>query len=156
MKVQLIPQQARYVRIVNTVPVMEMPKTILCTIDFSDSSRHALQWAIVISRELKTHLTILYTYRLSIVQKHEVLQMKKKLEEEAIEIFSTWERELLKDRGVSYDFKTEVGFVNDRIEEHARKNPVSFLVMGKYSSSQNKESFDELVGHIDIPLVIVP
>jgi nucleotide-binding universal stress UspA family protein len=135
---------------------MEMPKTILCTIDFSDSSKHALQWAIVISRELKTHLTVLYTYRLRVIQKEEVVQMRKKLENDAIKIFSAWEKELLKGRGISYDFKTEVGFISDRIEEHTKHNPVSFLVMGKNNSASNKESFDDLVKHIDIPLVIVP
>jgi hypothetical protein len=93
---------------------------------------------------------------LRVIQKEEVVQIRKKLENDAIKIFSAWEKELLKGSGVSYDFKTEVGFVSDRIEEHTKHNPVSFLVIGKNSNTNNKESFDELVKHIDIPLVIVP
>jgi len=133
-----------------------MPKTILCTIDFSDSSKHALQWSVVISQKLKIHLTVLYTYRLVSSQKEEVLQMRKKLEDDATKNFLSWEKEFLIGKEISYDFKTEVGFVADRIEEYAKKNPIGFLVMGRNSSTGSKESFDELVGHIDMPLVIVP
>jgi nucleotide-binding universal stress UspA family protein len=134
---------------------METP-TILCTIDFSDSSKHALEWAIQVARKLKAHLSILYTYRLVTSQKEEVLQMKKKLEDDSAKTFLAWEKELLKGRGVLYDFKTEIGFMNDRITEHSKKNAISLLVIGRNGNIKNKESFDELVNHIDIPLVIVP
>jgi nucleotide-binding universal stress UspA family protein len=135
---------------------MEKAKTIICSVDFSDSSKHALQWAVAIAQQLHVHLTVLYTFRLMRSQNEEVLLMKKKMEEDATKNFSAWEKELLIGKELSYDFKTEVGFITDRIEDHARKNPIGFLVMGKNSSTGSKESFDELVGHIDVPLVIVP
>jgi hypothetical protein len=53
-------------------------------------------------------------------------------------------------------FKIEIGFVDDRIEEHTKNNKISFLVMGKNMSIRNKESFDELVENLQAPLVIVP
>jgi hypothetical protein len=46
--------------------------------------------------------------------------------------------------------------VTDRVEEHAKKRDVSFLVMGRGMQSLNKEGFDELVSHLRVPLVIVP
>lgn len=135
---------------------MEKPKTIICSVDFSDSSKHALQWAVAIAQQLNVHLTVLYTFRLVRSQHEEVLQMKKKMEDDAIQNFLAWEKELLTGKEIAYDFKTEVGFITDRVEDHARKNLIGFLVMGKNSSTSSKESFDDLIGHIDVPLVIVP
>jgi nucleotide-binding universal stress UspA family protein len=82
--------------------------------------------------------------------------MRKKMEEEARQNFSTLEKEVLADSGVSYDFKVEVGFVSNRVREYAKKNGVSFLVMGKKMNSSSKESFDELAENLHVPLVIVP
>ena len=78
------------------------------------------------------------------------------MEEEASKNFGDLEKDLLTGKGIRYDFKTEVGFVDDRIEDHAKKNKISFLVMGKNMSIRNKESFDELMEHLQVPLVIVP
>jgi nucleotide-binding universal stress UspA family protein len=130
-------------------------KKILCTIDFSDSSRQALKYSAKLAKESGSPLTILYAYRL-VKSNGEAVAMKKKIEADAAANFAVLEKELLAGSGISYEFRTEVGFVDDRIEEHARKNNVSFLVMGKSMSSGTKETFNELVSHLQIPLVIVP
>jgi hypothetical protein len=133
-----------------------MSKSILCTIDFSASSRQALVWAIDIAQELHMHLTILYTYRLLHAPGSNVVQLKKKLEEEALQKFSDLEREILLGRDITYDFRTEVGFVADRVEDHTRHHPISFLVMDKNMSTANRETFEDLFEHIHVPVVIVP
>lgn len=135
---------------------IEMTDGILCTIDFSDSSAEALKCSIGLAEKLHCHLTVLYTYRL--VNKHNgaVSQMKKKIEEEASKNFAVLEEQLLKGKGIDYDFRIEIGFVDDRIEDHARKNKISFLVMGKGIIIRNKETFDELLDQLQSPLVIVP
>lgn len=115
----------------------------------------ALKWSIDLAKMLDAHLTILYTYRL-FKQNGEVVAMKKIIEEEASKNFRAMESELLVGTGIKYDFKPEVGFVADRVEEHAKKRNVGFLVMGKSMTSGNKENFDELVEHLRVPLVIVP
>lgn len=132
-----------------------MNTEIICTTDFSDSSMDALKWSIDLAKMLDAHLTILYTYRL-FKQNGEVVAMKKIIEEEASKNFRAMESELLVGTGIKYDFKPEVGFVADRVEEHAKKRNVGFLVMGKSMTSGNKENFDELVEHLRVPLVIVP
>jgi nucleotide-binding universal stress UspA family protein len=132
-----------------------MTNDILCPIDFSDSSKVAMKWSINLAKMLNAHLSILYTYRL-IKQDGEVIDLKRKIEEEASKNFGVLEKELLAGTGITYNFKTEVGFVDDRIEDHARKNKISFLVMGKGMSLRNKETFDDLVEHLQVPLVIVP
>jgi nucleotide-binding universal stress UspA family protein len=133
-----------------------MKKGILCAIDFSDSSKAALRWSIDIARELNHHLTVLYTYRLLRPYHGEVIDMKRKIEDEALKHFADLEKELLIDQGVSYDFKTEVGFVADRAKDHIKNSGVKLLVVGQKMSSSNKQSFDELVADLQMPLVIVP
>jgi K+-sensing histidine kinase KdpD len=135
---------------------MEMNDSILCTIDFSDSSREVLKYAVNLSKQRKNHITVLYTYRLLSSLDGEVVEMRKKIEEKAKQNFSILEKEILTDSGVSYDFKIEVGFVSNRVREYAKKNGVSFLVMGKKMNSGSKESFDELAENLQVPLVIVP
>jgi nucleotide-binding universal stress UspA family protein len=131
-------------------------KGILCTVDFSESSKEAFQWAVAIAKELKLHLTVLYAYRLVSTASSEGVELKNQIENDARQQFSELEGEVLKNSGVSYDFKTEVGFVSNRVKDHVKKNGLSFWVMGNHMNSINKESIDELASNIKVPLVIVP
>lgn len=132
-----------------------MASGIVCTTDFSESSLGALKWSIEASKRLGTDLTVLHIYRLD-QQNSEAVSLKRKLDEEAIKNFADVEREHLTGSGIQYEFKTEIGFVDDRIEEHLKSNKISFLVMGKGMSLRNKESFDDLLNQLRIPLVIIP
>lgn len=133
-----------------------MTKNILCTTDFSDASKKALEWAVNFSREEGSKLTILFTYRLTKNVAEELVPWKKKVEEEAKKKFFAFEREFLKDIGIKYEFKIEVGFIADRIEDHARNNPLGFLVIDRGMCTRNKETFDDLIENINVPLVIIP
>lgn len=132
-----------------------MTNEILCTIDLTDSSKEALKWSVRLAKDLKSPLTILYTYRL-FKQNGQGAALKKIMEEEAAKKFAALENEFLKEAGITYHFKTEVGFVDDRIEEHTRTNKVSFLVMGNDVRKTISDSFDALVSEVQIPLVIIP
>jgi nucleotide-binding universal stress UspA family protein len=132
-----------------------MGNEILCTIDFTESSREALKMAAQMAKELQARLTILFAYRLY-KYNGEAVARKREIEKEAAEKFAALEKELLLNAGIKYEFRTEVGFVDDRIELHARQNNLSFLVMGKSMRLNTKESFDSLVSQLQVPLVIVP
>jgi nucleotide-binding universal stress UspA family protein len=132
-----------------------MNNAILCTIDFSEPSKEVLKYAVNLAKQFNSHITILYTYRL-LNSNGELVEIKRKIEEQAKQSFAVLENEVLKGSGVSYDFKIEVGFVSNRVREYAKKNGVSFLVMGKKMNGSSKESFDELAENIQVPLVIVP
>jgi nucleotide-binding universal stress UspA family protein len=134
----------------------DLTKRILCTIDFTESSKDALRVALSLAHLLNTHLTILYTYRLTNSYNGEAVEQKRKIEEAAYRNFSTVENELLQNDSVPYDFKVEVGFISNRVKDHAKKNGVSFLVMGNKMNASNKESFDELAAELQVPLLIVP
>ena len=132
-----------------------MTNGILCATDFSESSGEALKWAADLARKLDSHLTVLYTYRL-LHKNGEPVEAKRKMEAEAKVNFERLEKSVLSGAGISYDLKTEIGFVDDRIEEHLKKNRVSILVMGKRLTIRNKDTFEDLVRHLHFPLVIVP
>jgi hypothetical protein len=133
-----------------------MDNIILCTIDFSEPSRDVLKYAVKLSKQFNSHITVLYTYRLLNSYNGEAVEIRRKLEEQARQNFSILENEVLVGSGVSYDFKIEVGFVSNRVKEYAKKNGIVFLVMGKKMNGSSKESFDELAENIQVPLVIVP
>ena len=134
-----------------------MASAILCVMDFSAASTTALQWAVRYACGNKIHLTVLYPYRLTRLPFNEsALMLRKKIEDEAVRNFEVLEKDLLKGCNVSYDFKTEVGFLSDRVKEHVRKQPINFVVIAKNLKSTNKESFDELMETTDVPVVIVP
>src|SRR5687768_12757906 len=97
-----------------------MTPSILCTIDLNDSPKGAIQWAVTMAKQLHLHLTILHTYRLIHSDKKEILQLKKHIEQEAKKQFLLMEKEFLTGKGLSYDLKIEIGFIADRIEEHAK------------------------------------
>ncbi len=157
IKIQLFESESPYVRIMKEISgTNPLPSSILCSIDLSSSSKPAIQWAIKIAQQLNVQLTILYTFRLLHYRNGEVLLLKKKMEDEAQEQFLSYEKELLIGKGISYDFKTEVGFVADRIEDHAKKNTLCFVVMNKNVSVNGKEIIDELIEHIHVPVLLVP
>ena len=113
-------------------------------------------WGIQLARQLNAHLTILYTYRLIQYRTGEALQLKRDIEASASHQFALLEKELLENKGISYDFKVEIGFVADRVEDYAKKNSLNFLVTNRNLHNAGKEFIDEIVEHIQVPLLVVP
>lgn len=132
-----------------------MANGVLCVTDFTDASKDAVKWAATFSKNLKCHLTILYAYRI-FKQGVDTINLRKLSEIEASKKFKILEKEILAEKGISYDFKAEIGFINSRIEDHLMKNKISCLVVDQEISNKNKESFDELITTHKVPLVIVP
>ena len=115
-----------------------------------------MEWAIDFSKKEGSDLTILFTYRLTKNVPEELVAWKKKVEEEAKKKFFAFESEYLKEIGIKYEFKIEVGFVADRIEDHVKKNPLRFIVLDRTMCTRNKETFDDLLENINVPVVIIP
>ncbi len=129
--------------------------SLLYVTDFSESSMHALPWAISEALKHGLHLSVLYPYRLDQVNKKDnVVQSKKELEAEALATFERLLSAPLRESQLSFDFRSEVGFLRDRIAENIRKHNVVMLVIG--SSLADTESFAELITGVEVPVVIVP
>jgi nucleotide-binding universal stress UspA family protein len=136
-------------------------KTILCAIDFSESSISALKWAMSAARLYQAQVTILFCYRLIAANDEGELQnMKRDMEKKALERFHEIENKLGDTPTVSYQFVTEVGFFPFRIEMFIRKSTINLLVMGNSVIENFNEyknvSFDQFLLKTKIPVVIVP
>jgi nucleotide-binding universal stress UspA family protein len=139
-----------------SVSLVNMPKSILCAIDFSESSLNALKWAADLSAKFNTHLTVLYPYRLLQTGKEDVVEIKKKNVELATRKFEVLEGDYLNGKVKSFEFSPEVGFLSDRIEDHLRKNSVLMMVIGKNMNSANQENLDDLLNRVKVPVVVIP
>jgi Universal stress protein family len=136
-------------------------KTILCAIDFSESSLSALKWAFKQAQLTQAQVTILFCYRLiSIGDEQESSIMKRDMEAKAFNQFQEIEKKLTDVTPVPYEFVTEIGFFSSRIEMFIRKSPVSLLVLGNSVVSNFNEyksmSFDQFIMKTKVPVVIVP
>ncbi|HEY0652883.1 MAG TPA: universal stress protein [Chryseosolibacter sp.] len=129
---------------------------ILCLIDFSDSSKETLEWAVSLAQQMKKRLTILYTYRLVNSRDRDLLEMRKQIEETARQQFVSLEQDVLKNSGVKYDFVIEIGFAIHRVREYAKKNGLSVLVMGKKVEQVKTEPIEEFAESVHVPLFLVP
>ncbi len=116
-----------------------------------------MKWAAAMAKKLGAHLTFIYSYRLDVAGKREdAVQSKRNLERQAAVEFEKIAVDVLKNADVNYDFFSEVGFIHDRIEEHARKKNILFAAIPKKFVLQKKEVFQELLEKIEVPLTIIP
>ena len=136
---------------------MIAPPSILSIIDFSESSKDALKWAIGMAEKLNVHLMILHPYRLNQIEKKEdMVGVKKKIDNAATKNFEEISFGLLNKRKIPFDFRPEVGFIQDRVQEYARRNNILFVVIGTNMAIENKEILEELVKETETPFVLVP
>src|SRR5688572_10316954 len=97
MLIVRIAWQTRYVRNVNWLAIhlerLHMKDTILCAIDFSESSIQAFQYAVRLANTTNSKLAILFSYRLiQTGQPEGVLGFKKKMDFEATQKYQELEK----------------------------------------------------------------
>jgi hypothetical protein len=133
------------------------PSSILTVIDFSESSKEVLKWSACMAEKLNAHLTILHPYRLNqLDKKDDVVGVKKKLELDAAKNFEQLSHGILTNTKEPADFRAEVGFIQDRVQDYARRNGVLFFVIGLNLAVGNKEILEEIIKETEVPLVVVP
>jgi len=140
---------------VNSTPATEKNK-ILCIIDFSFTSCEALNWAIHIAQKLRSHLCVMFVYRLIPSRAGELKNWKKDIEEETRQQFLMIEKHSLANTGVSYEFKIEIGFISHHVQEYAANNDLIFVVMDRKANINNTESIDEVLKDLRIPVLLLP
>jgi Universal stress protein family len=130
---------------------------ILCLIDFSEASRQALTWAASEANKQQAQVIVLYPYRLKQMQgKDNLLKIREGINTEAIFNFEKIAKDTLIEAKVPFEFKPEIGFMNDRVYAHSHRKEFSLLVISKSMAMENKENMMELIDLIKFPLVIVP
>jgi hypothetical protein len=136
---------------------VELAPSVLVLTDFSDASKEALRWAGHLATYHNANLKVLYPYRLTQMNgKDDLFQLKRNIESEAKNNFSKVAESVFVDRHQAYDFKAEVGFINDRVYSYTRKNEILVVVMSKKMAITNRDALNELLDHLRTPLLIVP
>jgi hypothetical protein len=141
----------------SSYPGTQRKGSILSVIDFSEASIDSLKWAAELAQEKKTHLTVLYPYRLrQSIGGDVVAENKRTMDSEAEKSFNQLARPVLSESLITYDFHPEIGFIYDRVYSHANRNEIMFIIMSQKMASANKDILNDLINVISAPLVIVP
>jgi hypothetical protein len=137
-----------------------MKETILCAIDFNDSSNHALRWAIQMANCSKASLTVQYSYRLIPGKSESVLGFRKKTEEEARQRYKEMITNVKDCNVTDSDFISEIGFYSDNIENFIRKNPVTMVIMSQtlcHTIYDHKGlSSNDFIKGLSVPIMVIP
>jgi hypothetical protein len=135
-----------------------MDSTILCVIDFSEHSKDALLQSIRLAEWYHCRLTVLYPYRLTQLKpdSDNISQLKKSIDADAVQSFTRMTSEILQKSGIPYEFRPEVGFINDRVYAFSKKHKIGMVVMSKRMTIVNRDAFNELLTQIQVPLLILP
>jgi nucleotide-binding universal stress UspA family protein len=138
-----------------------MTKSILCAVDLTDDSGGVVEVAAEMAANLNEHLTILFSYRLNqLIGDGDVFLSKKEVEEKAVREFKSFEKKFLKNGQLSYEFRSEIGFLSDRLESYIRKNEVDLLVIGQQLAQSNadvkKTGIENFLDKLQIPVLVVP
>ena len=137
--------------------ITDLAPSILVLTDFSEASKEALRWAGHLASNHNAKLRVLYPYRLTQLNgKDDALMSKKNIEAEARSSFAKMAEGVFNGTQPSYDFKAEVGFINDRVHSFTRQTEVLLVVISKRMANTNREALNELLDHLHAPLLIVP
>jgi len=143
--------------------IISSMRQILCVIDFSESSKKVLEVAARFAIACKSHLTVLFPFRL--IDHHyqgSLGSLKQKLEAEATEKFNNLRKTLPDAAMLSCEFQPEIGFISDRINAHVSgdKEGIDMVIVAQEQTTSNNDSkgFDlqNLITNSRIPFVIVP
>jgi nucleotide-binding universal stress UspA family protein len=134
-------------------------KPVLCALDFSESSPSVIKSALEVAVRHKTSLIVLFSYRLMHPFENTIAEYRKEVESQAIKNFE----ELINsvpNENVKYEFRSEIGFLSDRIEAYVEKNDVGLIVIGQEMANTIQEheghSLEHFLNQINIPVLIVP
>lgn len=131
--------------------------SILCVIDFSEASKDALQAAINVAGSTKSRLTILYPYRLNQPRNvSNIADWKRSIDADATSNFTRMTSSILKESDVLWEFKPEVGFIDDRVEAFTGKHNVGLVVISAELTRASSEVFQDMLEKLKCPLLIVP
>lgn len=136
-------------------------RPILCVIDLSETSIKVLEVAAKMAYANKTHLTILFPYRLiNNGFRDDASKLKVKLEQEAREKFEVIERNVEALKLIAFDFHPEIGFAADRISSYLRRTKVDMIILGQGQANSiddaNGLGLRNLITQSKVPFTIIP
>jgi hypothetical protein len=136
-------------------------RPILCVIDLTESAVKVLEVAARMAYAYKSHLTILFPYRLIDKEyRGEISKLKIKLEQEARDKFLLLKKLVPVLDQVSHEFQPEIGFPADRIISFVKWNKVDAVVISQRQANLmnevNQLPLQSLITNSKLPFMIVP
>jgi nucleotide-binding universal stress UspA family protein len=135
-------------------------KPVLCALDFSESSRWVMRSAIEVALRHRTSLIVLFSYRLVQPFEGTIADYRKNVESKARASFEELIKKVSSHENVKYEFRSEIGFLSDRIEAYVEKNDVGVIVIGhEMANAMNDHkgmSLQQFINTIKVPILIVP
>ena len=135
-------------------------KAILCALDFSEASDHVIKVALEVAAQKRSHLVILYAFRLIQTRTQNIAEFRNSMVEKARADFEAIVKRLKINGEVPYEFHSEIGFLSDRIEAYLKTNTVDMIVMSQnlaHSINEHKGlTFEHFLDSTKIPILIVP
>jgi len=136
-------------------------RPILCVIDLSESSATVLDAAVRMASAFKTHLIIVFPYRLiDYTYTGDLSALNLKLVDDAKAKFNKLKLQGEFINYFSYEFLPEIGFSSDRITSFLKSNEAEMIVIGQQQANAmndlNKSTFQDLIKNSKLPFTIVP
>jgi hypothetical protein len=136
-------------------------RPILCVIDLTEKSAQVLEVAARMAYAYKSHLTILFPYRLiDNSYMGDISKLKMNLEQQARDKFQLVASQITLLDQLSYEFQPEIGFPSDRINSFVRRNKVDSVIISQRQASLmnevNQMALQNLITNSKLPFTIVP
>jgi hypothetical protein len=135
-------------------------KPVLCALDFSESSSWIIRSAIEVALRHRTSLIVLFSYRLVQPFEGTIADYRKNMENKARTNFEELMKNVSVHGKVKYEFRSEIGFLSDRIEAYLEKNDVGVIVIGQEMANAMNDhkgmSLKQFINNTKVPILIVP
>jgi nucleotide-binding universal stress UspA family protein len=133
---------------------------VLCPIDFSDASQHALAHAVALARWYEARLTVLHVYGNRPTMDLPPLVLSAADREQLMSRMKEAVRSVAPDLTVDYLVR-EAGWVDEEIVKQAGENRIDLLVLGTHGRSGFKRLFlgsvtEKVVRRATCPTLVVP
>ncbi|MBL6449357.1 universal stress protein [Fulvivirga sp. 29W222] len=141
-----------------------MFKSIICPVDFSESSANALSFALDIAQSNQSELVVLYTYRLISGTDDKAganrISLKRQQEEIANKRIEELKKRFPEFEQVRHTFLAEVGFINDRLAMAIEKYNVDLIVLTENIKMRLKERWEDgdesVLARFNCPVLLIP
>jgi len=136
----------------------ESTPCVLCAFNLGESADGVVKSAVSFSVHQKLPLMILCSYRLIQTNASEEVQsVKKRFENMAIKKIKSIDNV---EHGIKPSFRTEIGFLSDRVESFVKTGKVKLIVVSNETASNIYEhkglTLKEFVKKINIPVLVIP
>lgn len=115
---------------------MPLVQTILCRVDFSDTSREALHWAVALAAQYQSQLTVVTAVEPLLANAAQA-RFKQDLRKDTEPILKQFVTPLLPSPDSEYVLDVQVGHASEVIFDAGTRHSADLIVMGRRTASRS-------------------